>query len=286
MTILETIKERMAGLPRTQKKVAAYFLDNWEKVAYLSTSEVAAATELSQATIVRASVSLGFGGFVDLQDSLREFIQHRLSTIQRLDRLETVKTAKNTSDQEMAGTLFQRLMDNLDLTYQKLEIQEVGLSVKLISKARRVVVIGMRSSAAAAHYFGFNLSMIRNTVLVLTSDYGLSESLEDLTSDDVVVVFSFSRYTKTSIHATKIAQKLGAEVIAITDSSMSPLSEFARVSLVAATSSLHHNHSLVAVLGIIDLLLFSIARCNNAQTRSTLEHLEKSWETLGVFYHG
>ena len=286
MNVLETIKERMSSLPRTQKKAASYFYDNWEKVAYLSTSEVSAATGLSQATIVRATVSLGFGGFVDFQESLREFIQHRLSTVHRLDRSQKIVQTKKNSDQELIGSLFQKLMDNLDSTYRKLNTQDLISAVKLISSARRVVVIGMRSSVAAAHYLGFNLSMIRDNVLVVSSDHGVAEALAYLSEADVAISFSFPRYTKTAVRATKTARDLGARVIAISDSSTSPIAELADIGFIAETNSLHFNHSLVAVIGLIDVLLFLLIRGRQAEAREHLANLEKQWESLGTFHRG
>ncbi len=286
MNVLETIKERINSLPRTQKKAAAYFLDNWEKVAYLSTSEIAIATGLSQATIVRATVSLGFGGFVDFQESLREFIQHRLSTVHRLDRSQKFVAEKQSSEQEMAGSLFQKLMDNLDSTYRKLHVQELMSAVEMISKARRVVVIGMRSSVAVAHYFGFNLSMIRDNVMVISSDHGVAEALAYLTEEDVAISFSFPRYTKNAVRATKTARDLGAKVIAVSDSSTSPLAELADISIFAETNSPHFNHSLVAVVGLIDVMMFLLIRSQQSLARGKLADLEKQWESLGTFYKG
>jgi DNA-binding MurR/RpiR family transcriptional regulator len=286
VNILESIKERMSSLPRTQKKAASYFYDNWEKVAYLSTSEVSAATGLSQATIVRATVSLGFGGFVDFQENLREFIQHRLSTVHRLDRSQKIIQAKTNSEQELLGSLFQKLMDNLDLTYRKLNAEELASAVKMISGARRVIVIGMRSSMAAANYLGFNLSMIRDNVLVVSSDHGVAEALAYLGEADVAISFSFPRYTKTAVRATKTARELGAGVISISDSSTSPIAELADIGFLAETNSPHFNHSLVAVIGLIDVLLFMLIRSRKEETRTQLANLEKQWESLGTFYKG
>jgi len=286
MNVLEIIKAKISALPRTQKKAASFFLDNWEKVAYLSTSEVSAATGLSQATIVRATVSLGFGGFVDFQDSLRGFIQHRLSTIQRLDRSQKIIQAKQDSEQELIGSLFQTLMDNLDFSYRKLNIQDLASAVNMISAARRVVVIGMRSSVAAAHYLGFNLSMIRDNVMVISSDHGVAETLAYLTEEDVAISFSFPRYTKIAVRATKTARDLGAKVIAVSDSSTSPLAELADISVFAETNSPHFNHSLVAVIGLLDVMMFLLIRSQQSLAREKLADLEKQWESLGTFYKG
>lgn len=286
MTILEFIRERMPALPRTQRKVASFFLDNWEKVAYLSTSEVAAATGLSQASIVRATVSLGFDGFVDFQEKLRDFIQHRLSTVHRLERSQIVAKPGKDSEQELFGKLFQRFVDNLTSTYRKNQTREFIAAADLIGKARQIFVIGMRSSAAAAQYFGFNLSMIRDHVCVVSSDHGLAEVLQEIGSEDVVLSVSFPRYTKIAIRATKTAKETGAAVIAISDSSTSPVAEIASVNLYADTTSPHYNHSLVSVVAMLDILLFLLVQQRKETTKQKLARLEGYWESLGVFYKG
>lgn len=283
MTLLDSIRAKARDLSRSQQVAARYFAEHWEEIAYMSTSEIAARTGLSQATIVRSAASLGFKGFVDMQESFRGLIQQTLSTVNRLDRLGELGNGPRGREKALATKVFDQLADNLQKTYQKVQPATVSSAVKALLGAKRILVVGMRSSAAAAHYLGFNLSMVAPDVHTALSDFGLTERLSGIGSQDAVVVIAFPRYTRLAIHAARVAKEKGAVLIAITDTPASPLAVLADLTLFATPTSSFYNHSLVAIMAVIDLLLAQLVRANAAPIRKSLERLELELNQLGVF---
>jgi DNA-binding MurR/RpiR family transcriptional regulator len=283
LTLLESIRAKAKGLSRSQQAAAYYFADHWEEVAYMSTFEIAARTGLSQATIVRTAASLGFSGFVALQEGFRELIQQTLSTVSRLDRLGEIGVAAQSSDRKLMSKVFEQLADNLQKTYQRLQPETLQAAVRAVLGARQVVVVGMRSSAAAAHYLGFNLSMVMANVATLLSDAGLAERLRTFESGDVMVVISFPRYTHLAVEAARLAKQKGGTVVAITDSTASPLSRCADHILCAAAASSFYNQSLVSIMAVVDLFFAQLVRLNAAPIRKSLEQLERELDSLRVF---
>jgi DNA-binding MurR/RpiR family transcriptional regulator len=283
LTILESIRAKAKGFSRSQQVAAYYFADHWEEVAYMSTSEIAARTGLSQATIVRTATSLGFPGFVALQEGFRELVQQTLSTVNRLDRLGEVGVVAPSSDRKLMSKVFDQLADNLQKTYQRIQPETLKAAVEAVLGARRIVVAGMRSSAAAAHYLGFNLSMVMANVEMLLSDAGLAEQLRTFESNDVMVVISFPRYTRLAVQAARLARQKGGKVVAITDSTASPLAAYADYTLCATAASSFYNQSLVPIVAIVDLFLAQLVRLNAAPIRKSLEQLERELDDLHVF---
>lgn len=281
MEILKTISTNLACLPKTQQKVAKYILKNWDKVTYESTIQIANHLGLSQSTVIRTAVSLGYEGFPELQKALREFVQYRVSTVNRLDRAALITDGQNTRD--LINFVFKQNQDNLRRALQQLNPDEIDAAVNLINRAGRIFVVGLRSSAAIADYLGVSLNMVYSNVTVLTSDFTLFEKMNTLTADDVVIIASFQRYTRMAVDAAGMAQKKGCAVISITDSMASPLIELSNIQFIVPGDSMHFNISFVSALSVVDVLLTALAR-KSGKIIGALEELEEVLHQLKIFW--
>lgn len=281
MSVLKTISERTTSLPKTQRIVAQYILTNWEKASFESTMTIAAKLNVSQSTVIRMAINLGFSGFPDLQKKLQEYIENRISLVSRANTSIALTGEKNT--EKMIRSVFQQHEKNLQQTLVQLDFDKVVEAADQLITAKRVYVLGMRTSVAGAHYLGFNLSMIRKDVIILSSDYILLENLRGLTAEDLLVVISFPRYTGSVVAATKIAYETKCAIIGITDEMTSPLVPLAGVSFIVPAKSTHFNVSYLSVIALIDVLLTMITAKNMDMVKGELEKIEDSIAKLNIF---
>ena len=284
MNLFDDIRGKIASLPRSQRKVAQYIVDNWERVAYESSTVIARQLDLSQATIIRTACALGFAGFPELQGHLRDVIQQRVSSVGRLDRV-TKRYGKGPEQGKLntKDRVFRQLAGNLRTLYTGTSEEELCRAVDSIMQAERVFVLGMRSSGAIAAYLGFNLSMVRPNVIVQDSDYNLLEKMKSLSAADLLIAIVFPRYTRLAIEAARKAYQLGARVIGVTDSAASPIGALCHQSFYIPSTSTHYNHSAIAAVALVDAVLSYLSVRYADRVRKELEFIEEDFKNFHIF---
>lgn len=281
MEVLQLINDKLPTLSQNQQKVAEYILSNWEKVCYESAITIADTLGVSQSTVIRTATVLGFDGFPSLQNELRQLVTSRVSIINLLDKSQTITTGQGI--EEILKQAFQKHAENLDATLRQLDPQKVEQAALAMGNCRKLYVIGMRSSASAADYLGFNASMIRPDVVILDGDYNLVERLTDLSKEDVVVGVSFSRYTKLVVETLRWARKTGATLIGITDATTSPIVGLVNIPFITSTLSTHFNHSHIGAIAVMDALLTAMMSSDRVKATKKLQAVERNLKQMDIF---
>ena len=158
-------------------------------------------------------------------------------------------------------------------------------AVDVILKARRIYVLGVRSAATLANFAGYYMNYMFDNVHIVTTS-GASEIFEKLvnvTRDDVVIAFSFPRYSSTTIRGAKYCRSAGATVIGLTDSMLSPLAQNSDHVLLAKSDMVSLVDSLVAPLSVINALIVALASKKEKELARTFETLERLWEERHVY---
>ncbi len=158
-------------------------------------------------------------------------------------------------------------------------------SVKAISKARTIYIFAVRSSAALASFLGYYYSLIFKNVKVI-SNYGETEIYEQLfriSEEDVIIGISFPRYSNAAVKAMSFAQRRGAKVIALTDSTASPLCELSDYVLITKSDMASIVDSLVAPLSMINALIVATVIELDGEVEETFSKLESIWQEYDVY---
>ena len=109
------------------------------------------------------------------------------------------------------------------------------------------------------------------------------EQMIRITEDDVVIGISFPRYSKKAVKALKYASDRGATVVAITDSTLSPLTKYAEHVLLAKSDMVSFVDSLVGPMALINALIVTVAIKKKDEVANTLLNLETIWDEYGVY---
>ena len=151
--------------------------------------------------------------------------------------------------------------------------------------AKRIYIIGVRSSATLAGFLNYNLRMVFNNVRLIetTSGSELFEQIMDIGAGDVMIAISFPRYSKRVINAVTFAKGAGARVVALTDTAEAPIAADADHVLVAQSDMASFADSMVAPMSIINALLVAISRAKEADVNDRLHRLEEIWDHYDVY---
>lgn len=278
--ILALIQENMNTFSKGQKRIAAFILDSYDKAAFMTASRLGKKVGVSESTVVRFAAELGYDGYPDMQKSLQKMIRNRLTSVQRIE-----VTNDRIGDQDLVSMVLQSDMEKIRLTLEELDRSAFDNAVKAIVSAKRIYIIGVRSSAAIASFLGFYFNLIFDNVVNVTAGTA-SEMFEHLLrvgEDDVVVGVSFPRYSSRTVQAMSFARDRKATTIAITDSEASPLAPICKYTLKARSDMASFGDSLVAPLSLVNALLVAVSRAKNDDLAKTFQTLERIWEDYGVY---
>ena len=151
--------------------------------------------------------------------------------------------------------------------------------------AKRIYVLGVRSSAALAKFisFYFNLMFDNVTHISTTSASEIFEQILHTGEDDAVVAISYPRYSKRTVSAAEYAAGRGSKIIAITDSTSSPITKFATHALIAKSEMAYFVDSFAAPFSLANALLIALSMRKKKQLTQSFENLEKIWDEYQVY---
>ena len=278
--ILTVIQENMSTFSKGQKRIANYILESYDKAAFMTASKLGKTVSVSESTVVRLASELGYDGYPSMQKSLQKMIRNRLTSVQRIE-----VSYDRFGDQDVLTSVLQSDIDKIRMTLEEVDHQSFENAVEAIVKARRIYIIGVRSSASIATFLHFYLNLIFDNVVLIGASTAseVYENLIKVGAEDVVIGISFPRYSSRTVHGMKFAKDQGASTIAITDSEASPLASTATYTLKARSDMASFVDSLVAPLSLVNALLVAVSRKKNEDLSNTFQKLEKIWEEYGVY---
>ena len=278
--ILAMIQENMHTFSKGQKLIASYLLESYDKAAFMTAIRLGTRVGVSESTVVRFASKLGFNGYPEMQRSLQKMIRSRLTTVQRLE-----VSRDRISDKDLVTTVLESDMNKIRITLEELDRNIFDRVVDAIVRARRIYIIGVRSSASIAAFISFYFHLIFDNVTLVTANTSseIFENLLRVGPSDVVLGISFPRYSSRTVQAMSFARDRGATTVAITDSDASPLAPIATYMLKARSDMASFVDSLVAPLSVVNALLVAISHRKGDDLSRTFETLEGIWDEYGVY---
>lgn len=278
--LLKTIEENMSTYSKRQKQISLYILENYDKAAYMTASKLGSAVNVSESTVVRYATELGFDGYPQLQNALRELTRTRLTAVQRVQVTDSI-----IGDSDVLKKVLYADADRIRATFDEIDVAAFDTSVEKICNANKIYIIGIRSSSTLADFLSRSMKVIFDNVVLLEAGSGseVFEQMLNISEKDVLIAISFPRYSKRVVGAVEYAHSLGANVISITDSNTSPIADKANQILVARSDMVSFVDSLVAPLSLINALVMGVARMKKEELNDRLHKLEHLWDEYEVY---
>ena len=278
--ILTILKQRNPEFSKGQRRIAQYITESYDKAAFMTASKLGKTVGVSESTVVRFAVDLGFDGYPSMQKAMQEMVLNRLTSVQRIEVAND-----RIGNQDVVSMVLQSDIEKLRQTAENVDRQEFQAAVDAVLGARNIYILGVRSVAPLANFLGYYLNYMFNNVRVVTAS-GTSEMFEQIVGigrEDVVIAFSFPRYSSATLKAAQYCRTTGATVVAITDNREAPLAKSADHVICAKSDMVSLVDSLVAPLSVVNALIVAIAAKREKELHRTFESLERIWDQYHVY---
>jgi DNA-binding MurR/RpiR family transcriptional regulator len=278
--LMSKIQASLSEFSKGQRLIAHYIAEHYDKAAFMTASRLGATVGVSESTVVRFATELGYDGYPHLQKALQEMIRNRLTAVQRME-----VAGDRMGGRDVLETVLCSDVEKIRMTLDELDRTAFQNASDAIIHARRIYILGVRSSSALAGFLGFYFTLLFDNVHVLCTN-SVSEIFEQLLrigADDVFIGISFPRYSQRTLSAMKYSHDRGAKVIALTDSRLSPLARYADHTLVAKSDMASFVDSLVAPLSVVNALIVQSSLGRQREVESTFNQLENIWDEYHIY---
>lgn len=274
------IQNKMDDFSKGQKRIAKFIEEHYDKVAFMTASKLGATVGVSESTVVRFATEIGYSGYPQLQEAMQEMIRNKLTSVQRIE-----VTAGRIGDADILDSVFDQDIDVIRRTMEETSHDDFYRAVDAIISSRKIYILGARSALALATFLSYYFNLLFDNVFLVqsTSEGEIFEQMIRIDKDDAVVGISFPRYSRKVVKAMSFAHSRGAKVVAITDSTLSPLARAADYLLLARSDIATIVDSLCAPLSLINALIVATALKKAGEVKQVFQNLEDIWDEYGVY---
>lgn len=279
--VIKGILNQIDTLTPKGKIVGNYIIQNPRKAVFMTTRELSEACGVSEATIVRFVGQLGYSGYGEFLQVLRDFVDSGLSLPERMD----LPGMKGPGSDLLHRVIFEE-MNNLRQFYETIDIEVLIRIVEQLQESATVYVIGSRVSYTFAYYLGWSLTKVRRGVHIIKgSDSAAIDWLTNAPDDSLVVIITTSRYPNELIKLGKVARRLQHNLLVITDNTLCPLIPFAHLSLVVPSRSIPLIGYPTTIFCIINYLMLVLVNRQHPQLKEYQEKLEQMYLENDVLFN-
>lgn len=250
--LLDIDPERLQGLSPQLRRAARFVVENPGDIATRSQRHVAEVANLPAPTFTRLARAIGYDSYDALKDQCRgDLLSRRVhmddATLARHgEEIETFTLPKHVKA-SVEG--IQNLLRDVD----PVELAEIA---RLLAHARRVVLIGEMRARAFVDYATYLSDMsIDGWTVIGRGTVSLAAETRDLGPQDAAIIVTMKPYSVRSVETARFIAQSGTPVIALTDSTLSPVAGIAKHLLVASADSPQFFPSYVVTTLLIETLV-------------------------------
>ncbi len=271
LRVAELVRQRHPELSPAERKLARVLLATYPIAGLESVARFADRAGVSAPTVTRFIAKLGFKGYPDFQEVLRNEVQARLSS--PLARYQAEPTAPQTDS--LVSTSLATAQRNLHATLELLSHHDVEELVDLlVDMKRRILVLGGRVSGSLARHLAGQLHLLRPGVALVDQERA-AQQLIDLRKGDVLVVFDYRRYQADTIERARLVAADGVNVVLFTDPWLSPASAFASQVVVTSVETVGAFDSLVGAMAVLEAVVAAVLARLGPRAQARMQGLER-----------
>ena len=278
--LLSRVQDGYTDFSKSQKAIADFLLSHYDKAAFMTAYALGRAVSVSESTVVRFAVELGYDGYPKMQKALQELIRSRLTSTQRMEVM-----ADRIGGHNLLQTVLLSDMEKIRQTLDDMEPQAFDEAVAALLNARSIYVLGVRSSAALAQFFAFYARLMFDNVKLLNTS-SVAETMEQalhIGPQDLFVGIGFPRYSRSTLQVMRFVRDKNARILAVTDCESSPLAQMADIKLYAKSDMVSFADSLVAPLSLLNALIVALSMRKREEISDVFSQLEHIWDTQDVY---
>ncbi|HBH11827.1 MAG: Transcriptional regulator, RpiR family [Clostridiales bacterium 38_11] len=277
--LIKIIQINYYKFSKGQKAIAQFIIEQYDKAAFMTAAKIGKTVDVSESTVVRFATALGFDGFPDLQQALQVMIKNKLTTVQRISLNETPKDSE-----EFINKILKNEIHSLKNYLEDIDQERLDNAAALILSAKKIYILGMRSSYALALYLGFYLDvMLENVRIINQNTNSVFEQLVRINENDLFIVISYPRYSQQTMDSVNFAMDRKAKILAITDTEASPFYRLADIALLGKSNMVSFVDSLVTPMAVINSLIMSVGMKEKDEILKYFDLLEDIWDKYSIY---
>lgn len=273
-------------LTKTEKILKDFFLDQEKNACFMTSTDIALSASVSEATVIRFARKLGFSGFTDFQKYLRDNFQKEYSQISQNITVPYERLLKSLEKEDAdyveefaissQNNIYNTISNNKQTAYDK--------AINLILASKTKYVMGSRANVGMASYTYFLLNcMLPDVQIVCTPAASQIDNMLNISENDVLLAFSFPRYSKLDEVTAKMAHDAGASIIAISDRPSAPVAAMASVVFTVDVSSPIFFNSFVGAQLVLETLCAGLSRKLGKTSTNRLKTLDNYLDSMQMY---
>jgi len=279
--VINDISNKLDSLTPKAQILGNYIMQNPSKAVFMTTKELAQTCDISEATVVRFVSTLGYEGYSDFQNALKDFVNTGLSLPERAD-IKGIK--EHGADRLHRGVLEE--LGNLQHLYENISVETLNEFVDQLDKINTVYVVGSRISYTYAYYLGWSLTKIRKGVHILKgSDSTSFDLLVNANSPSLVILTTSTRYPNELIKLARMIQRSSHTLLTMTDSSICPIIGFSDLSLVVPSRSIPFIGNVSGMLVAIQYIVQELANKRGEALEDYHKQLEQVYLENDILFN-
>ena len=275
------MRQEQENFPAAQRLVAAYIVENYHQIPFLSISTLAQRIGVSDNTVVKFCNHLGFSKFAEFKQVFADYAHSELVMFNRLTEHEEVPEDDNS--------FFAQGLED-DMAVSRATLTDPGNREKLprllemIDRAEHIYVTGARSSGYMAGLLASTLRYLDLKVHEVNG--GLGNYLDQLSvigAEDLVIAFSFPRYTAQVVEGVRYLHEQKIPVALITDTGLSPAQPYADLTFHCKVISGYYFPCYTGCLSLINVICRAAAAARKKGAAEHVRELESQLLERGIF---
>lgn len=250
-------------------------------VALHSMRECGRRAGLAPASLTRLAQALGFQGF----DAIRHLCQESFSVQGGYTGRAEVLQASARKTRDWLALLNEAQHANTASVSGLNQTAQLEAGADAMLKARRVYFLGLRASHGLALHLHYTYGLLAsNGVLVQGLGGTLTDQIGEMGAGDLLVAMSLAPYTRQTVDAVTQALMQGAELMALTDSALSPIARSAAHTLLFRADSPSYFQSMVGALALAEALAAAVAVRGRRKVLAYLQNRQQRLDGEGAYW--
>lgn len=271
-TFLEDTKQLIRAefhkLPRNQKILAEYLLDNFSRIPFLNVQDISVATDTSVASVVRFAQRVGFKGYLELREKISADLQQQIHSKEVFPLLEA------STQEDLLTSVANQDISNINDTLRDFDRVKFRKSVEMISKSDRIYIAGLGISSIMARAMAYLLTQIGLDARHFDHEpSSFQEQVLFLRPTDLLITFSFPPYSRETVETARIAASRKVKILSITNKDTAPVVSFSDLHLVVKSNNLLFTNSFSAISVMINAIATQCAMSNLEKSEKMVSEL-------------
>ncbi len=277
---------RQKTLTKTSRIIGEFILDHEMDACFMTSTEIANALAISEASVIRFARALGFSGYMDFQKALRKSHTERMGRISSAVAVpyERLQASMAHNAENYIQEFLMNTEANITSVIKNNPVDAFDSAIDLLLHSHRKYIVASRANTGVASYFNLLLRhQVPDVIPTWESSVNVIDHMCDIEQDDCVILFSFPRYSEMDRQALQLAEDAGAKIIVITDRPSAPLAQYASVLLTVDVDTNSFFNSYVGVQLVMEILCAGLSRRVGGSNAEKLQLIDRYIGKLGVY---